>query len=153
MKGYLPQCHSGQYQCQKTDQSVPTRCIPQEWRCNGMRDCENNDDESGCSTDQLTRGRTQAKCTQEQYQCHGTGINSVPPLCIERRFVWLVIVLIINQFCFVRHLSIQKSGLNLILVTEPIIALMVTTRPTVPIDDSPLHTQIEFLKEMKITVK
>jgi hypothetical protein len=87
MRGYMPQCHGGQYQCQKTDPTAQTRCIPQEWRCNGLRDCENNDDESGCSTDQLTRGRTQAKCTQDQYQCHGTGINSVPPLCIERRMV------------------------------------------------------------------
>lgn len=81
-RGYLPQCHGGQYQCQKTDPTTPTRCIPQEWRCNGLRDCEDNDDERGCSTDQLSRGRTQAKCTQDQYQCHGSGINSVPPHCI-----------------------------------------------------------------------
>jgi len=52
-----------------------------------LRDCEENDDESGCTTNQLTRGRTQTKCTSDQYQCHGSGINSVPPHCIERRFV------------------------------------------------------------------
>jgi len=87
-RGYPQTCHSGQYQCQKTDPTAPTRCIPQEWRCNGMRDCENSDDESGCSTDQLSRGRSpHQKCTQEQYQCHGTGINSVPSQCIESRHV------------------------------------------------------------------
>lgn len=88
MRDHVPSCHGGQYQCQKTNpQQKQARCIPQEWRCNGLRDCENNDDESNCSPDQLTRGRTQAKCTQDQYQCHGSGTNAVPPHCIDRRFV------------------------------------------------------------------
>ncbi|XP_054163563.1 basement membrane-specific heparan sulfate proteoglycan core protein-like isoform X2 [Oppia nitens] len=99
------ECHSGQYQCQKVEASAPTRCIPNEWRCNGVRDCENNDDESSCSASGGTGPRTDIKCSPEQYKCHGGA-------CIERQYVCILFLIKCK-------------------VTAPITARMETTRPTV----------------------
>ena len=52
---------------------------------------------------------------------------------------------------FCSSLKYSKPNLNLIPVTEPIIALMATMRPTVLTDVNPLFILIEFLRIEMIT--
>ena len=109
-------CGENQYACRKVSPNQPRlRCIPNEWKCNGLRDCEENDDEDDChgvgqnsgSQQQQQYGNNdynqpqyhrpqvdqqqqqQQQCLPGQHTCYGTGIHiSMPLKCLERQFVW-----------------------------------------------------------------
>ncbi|KPM06359.1 low-density liporeceptor-related 2-like protein 2 [Sarcoptes scabiei] len=108
-------CSEGQFMCRKVSPDQPhVRCIPNDWRCNGVRDCEESDDEEQCDSDSLQTGHyshmhssysqshhhhqqhqmdpygqhqkisEQSSCEPNQYQCYGTGVHDTPAKCIDR---------------------------------------------------------------------
>ena len=82
------QCQEGQYLCQKaTPSQEHVRCIPESWRCNGVRDCELNDDEDGCNVN-INRAAPNSCHSRTQYTCYGTGINGIPAQCINNDRLW-----------------------------------------------------------------
>lgn len=77
------QCADDQYLCTKaTPTQEHVRCIPNNWKCNGVRDCENNDDEEGCGLNHH-RPAPNGCVAGYQYQCYGSGIGGLPALCID----------------------------------------------------------------------
>lgn len=86
-------CGENQYMCRKVSPNQPhVRCIPNEWKCNGLRDCEENDDEDGCSgnNQQYPYHHPQVEqCSPGQHTCYGTGMHVNMPLkCLDRQLVW-----------------------------------------------------------------
>lgn len=81
-------CSEDQYLCTKaTPNQEHVRCIPNEWKCNGVRDCENNDDEDGCTVNHH-RPQPNGCAPGYQYQCFGSGINGLPAMCIDNHKKW-----------------------------------------------------------------
>ncbi|KAJ6215823.1 hypothetical protein RDWZM_010323 [Blomia tropicalis] len=79
------QCQEGTYMCRKVNpQQDHIRCIPNEWKCNGVRECEENDDEENCSYN-MHRPAPNGCKEPEQYTCYGSGINGLPAQCIDSR--------------------------------------------------------------------
>ena len=86
--------------CRKVNpQQDHIRCIPNEWKCNGVRECEENDDEENCSYN-MHRPAPNGCKEPEQYTCYGSGINGLPAQCIDSRKLWSVFYLILLLFEF-----------------------------------------------------
>lgn len=76
-------CSENQYLCRKASPTQEhLRCIPNEWKCNGVRDCEENDDEEGCSIN-VHRPAPLSCNSPSQYTCYGSGVNGLPVQCVN----------------------------------------------------------------------
>lgn len=100
--------------CRKQNpEQTHVRCIPNEWKCNGIRDCEENDDEEQCDgsrsggnsmhyggghdrqqhNQQSGQHDGQQQCQPGQHLCHATGMHGVPARCLDRQQVWFVLLI------------------------------------------------------------
>lgn len=77
-------CAADQYLCRKASPDQEhIRCIPNEWKCNGVRECEENDDELDCPNNNAQRPLIYlSDCPAHKYKCQGTDYTG-HPICID----------------------------------------------------------------------
>ena len=84
-------CGENQYLCKKASPNQEhVRCIPNEWKCNGIRECEENDDELDCPAgiNQRQEDYYSTECRSNQHKCYGTGQGGIPAKCLDRSQLW-----------------------------------------------------------------